>query len=82
MNDDQFMKLFRYIEDFRNDVNQKFEKTASQDSLDSLINTIDTFVGRLDDSDIEQTARDAQFNRLVEWPKKVSEKTSVPLPDF
>lgn len=79
MNDDQFTKLFSYIEDFRAEVNGRFEKSASQDSLDSLQRTIDKFIGRLDDQEIELRARDNQFDKLLEWAKKVSEQTGIPL---
>jgi len=33
MNDDQFTKLFKYIEEFRTDINKKFEE-ASRDRAD------------------------------------------------
>ena len=79
MSDDQFTKLFKYIEDFRSEVNSKFDDTASQASLDRLTNTIDGFVKRLDDNEIEDTAMKNQFNRLLEWARKVSEKTGIPL---
>ena len=79
MSDDQFTKLFKYIEDFRSEVNSKFDDTASQASLDRLTNTIDGFVKRLDDNEIEDAAMKNQFNRLLEWARKVSEKTGIPL---
>lgn len=79
MNDDQFMKLFKYIEEFRAEVNNKFEKTASRDSMDRLVNTLDGFLKRLDDSEAEQSARDLQFERLLEWAREVSKKTGIPL---
>lgn len=60
-------------------VNRKLDEKASQDSIDRLTNTIDSFVKRLDDSETEQTARDAQFERLLEWAREVSKKTGVPL---
>lgn len=65
MNDDQFTKLFKYVEEFRNEMNVKFEGTASQVSLDRLTNTIDGFVKRLDDNEIELAARDSQFEKLL-----------------
>lgn len=65
MSEDQFTKLFKYIEEFREEVNEKFERTASQDGLDRLTNTIDSFIKRLDDSEIEQVSRDEQFKRLL-----------------
>ena len=64
MNDDQFTQLVKYIEDFFSEVNSKLDDTASQSSLDSLTNTIDHFVGRLDAEEVEQAARDAQFAYL------------------
>lgn len=65
MDDEQFTKLFKCIEDFRTETNQKFEQTASQASLDSLQRTIDKFTGRLDDQETEQAARDSQFEKLL-----------------
>ena len=37
MNDDQFMKLFRYIEDFRKETNEKFDQMATKDDLNHLM---------------------------------------------
>lgn len=79
MNDDQFTKLFNYIEDFRSEVNQKLDRKAEQSSLDSLQRTIDRFVGRLDEQEVELRARDSQFEKLLDWARKVSEKTGIPL---
>jgi hypothetical protein len=66
MNDNQFTKLFKYIEDFRSEVNERFNNTASRDSMDHLVNTLDGFLKRLDDNETEQSARDLQFDRLLE----------------
>jgi len=48
-------------------------------SIDRLTNTIDGFVARLDSHETENAARDAQFARLLDWARKVSKKTGVPL---
>lgn len=82
MNDEQFTKLFKYMQDGFAEVNSKLDQKSSQDSLDRLTGTIDSFVKRLDDSETEQSARDAQFSRLLEWAREVSEKTGVPLPNL
>ena len=79
MSDDQFIKLFKYIEDFRSEVNQRFDETASKSALENLTNTIDAFVKRLDNTEVEQASRDAQFERLLEWAREVSAKTGIPL---
>ncbi len=63
-------------------IDKRFELTASQESLDRLTNTIDSFVKRLDDSEIEQVSRDEQFKRLLSWAREVSKKTGIPLRDL
>lgn len=82
MDDDQFTKLFKYIEEFRSEVNTKLDDKASQASMEQLINTIDGFVKRIDDNETEQASRDLQFERLLEWARKVSEKTGIPIKDL
>lgn len=79
MSQDEFTKLFKYIQDEFKQVNEKLDEKASQASLDKLTNTIDGFVKRLDDSEIEQSARDLQFGRLLDWAREVSKKTGIPL---
>ena len=49
MNDDQFTKLFKYVQDFRGEVTARLDDKASQSSINTLTNTIDGFVKRLDD---------------------------------
>ncbi len=82
MDDDQFTKLFRYIEEFRSEVNTKLDEKASQSSMEQLVSTIDGFVKRIDDNEIEQASRDMQFERLLEWACKVPEKTGIPIKDL
>lgn len=55
------------------------EMSDIRKSLNDLTNTVDGFVKRLDDVEVENTARDAQFQRLLAWAEKVSSKTGIPL---
>lgn len=48
-------------------------------ALHQLTTTVDGFVKRLDDMDVENAARDAQYVRLLSWAKQVSKKTGIPL---
>lgn len=82
MSEDQFTKLFKYIEKRLDVIEDKLDQKADKVDVQRLIDTIDSFVKRIEDSDTEQAARDAQFVRLVEWARKVSEKTGVPLPNL
>jgi hypothetical protein len=79
MSDDQFTKLFTYIEDFRSEVNKKLDEKASQTSLEALTNTMDGFLKRIEEQEIESGARDLRFNRLLDWAREVSVKTGIPL---
>ena len=67
-----------------NEVNNRLDKVDKRlDQLDQkydhLINTIDGFIGRIDKYETELAARDNQFEKLLLWARKVSEKTGIPL---
>lgn len=80
MKDDQFDRLFKYIIDMDKRIGDEFADVHRE--IRSLRDTPEVIVGRLNDAETEQAARDAQFARLVEWARKVSKKTGVPLPDL
>lgn len=80
MNDDQFSKLFKYMEQRFDAIDRRFDMVDER--IMHLVSTLDAFAKRLDDTEIEQVARDAQFNRLLDWARKVSDKTGIPLEGF
>ena len=41
MSDDQFTKLFKYIEYFRAEVNKKLDEKASQKDMERVLNFLD-----------------------------------------
>lgn len=55
------------------------ENSQMRQNMNKLMNTIDGFISRIDHYEIEQLARDRQFERLLAWARKVSEKTGIPL---
>jgi septal ring factor EnvC (AmiA/AmiB activator) len=61
-------------------VNTRMDKIER--SIDRLTNTLDGFAKRVEDAQVENAARDAQFERLLEWAKEVSKKTGIPLKGF
>ncbi len=79
MSEGKFSKLFKYVEDFRAEMNQKFEQTASQTALDSLTNMIDAFLKRLEEVSLENKCVIANLNGYWNGPRKLSEKTGIPL---
>ena len=64
-------------QEFRSEMNSKFEQT--QTTIDRLADTVDGFVKRLEDHEVEIKARDHQVEKLLVWARKVSERTGVPL---
>lgn len=79
MKDDEFTKLFRYMEKRFDDMDKRFDDTSSKQQVDHLISTIDHFVARLDTNETEQIIHNAQLDRLLDWARKVSVKTGIPL---
>jgi len=82
MSEDEFTRLFKYMQAEFGKVNQKLDERASQSSVDRLTDAVHDFVKRLDHEETEQVFRDHQFEKLLEWARKVSEKTGIPLEGF
>lgn len=88
---DDIDEVIDILKDFMGQVSGQFESVSNQftevnkrlDSLDQkydhLINTIDGFLARIDKYETELAARDNQFEKLLVWARKVSEKTGIPL---
>jgi exonuclease VII large subunit len=77
-------ELSSIIRDFAQQVDERFnglERSAkkAEDNYARLLDTLDHFLKRLDDSESNDAARDTQFERLLTWARKVSEKTGIPL---
>lgn len=65
MKDDQFNKLFNYLQKLDKRLQHVEENMATKDSIDHLIATMDSFIKRIDNNETELAARDAQFERLL-----------------
>ena len=74
--DERFAKVETDISDVKD------RMTRLEESHDRLVNTIDGFVKRIEDYEVESRVRDAQFERLTLWAKEVSKKTGIPLPQL
>ena len=77
---DQFTEVsnqFTGVSDQFARVNKRLDQLDHK--YDHLINTIDGFVARIDKYETELAARDSQFEKLLVWARKVSEKTGIPL---
>ena len=84
---DQTDEIVGVIQAFVQQVDDRFNKieqeiTDLKESHNKLVNTIDGFVARIDRYETELAARDSQFERLLAWARKVSEKTGIPLEEL
>jgi predicted nuclease with TOPRIM domain len=85
--DKAVIDLSEIISTFAQQVDTRFNKIEKElselrESHQRLLNTIDSFVSRIDRYETEQLIRGNQFNRLLDWARKVSEKTGIPLEDL
>lgn len=84
-------EIIGVIQGFIQQVDERFNKVESEiselkdeiidlrESHNRLLNTIDGFISRIDKYETELAARDHQFEHLLSWARKVSEKTGIPL---
>jgi uncharacterized coiled-coil DUF342 family protein len=77
MNDDQFTKLFTYIEDFRADVNKKFED-ESHDHAD-IRGAIGELSAQVRDYHTEMKVTSHQMDKLREAILQIAQETGVKL---
>ncbi len=89
--DKRFDELLTTMSQFAQDVDVRFSRVENElaavkhdvvelkVSHNRLLNTIDGFIGRIDEYETEMVARDRQMERLLAWARKVSEKTGIPL---
>lgn len=81
MNDDQFDKMFRYIEDFRSEVSTRFDREHDyfEERIDQLTNLIDGYAGRLDSYAQEMAALDHKIARLERYIHVLADSAGIDL---
>ncbi len=80
-------ELIEIMRDHMHFTSERFDSIENEivdlkKSIDRLVSTVDAIIGRIDTHETEMAARDAQFNRLLAWAKKVSKQTGIPLEGF
>lgn len=77
MNDDQFTKLFKYIQDFRQDVDTRFNKVDER--FDRLEQAIDSYAAQADRYFAEMAALSHKVDRLERQIQFLAKKAGVNL---
>ena len=90
--DKRFDDLTALMSEFANDMNARFDQQDARfdrieeelreqnEKYDHLVTTIDGFIKRIDDYEIENAARDHKIDRLERWIKAVADQAGVKLP--
>lgn len=76
--------LSEVIGNFATQVDERFNRLEVrigklEESHQRLLSAVDGFIGRIDKYETELAVRDHQFERLLAWARKVSDKTGIPL---
>lgn len=79
MSDDQYTKLFRYLQKQLGDINQQLEVMATKDDLAQIYEILDKQAAILEDLQIEDTAATASHRRLEKQIQFVADETGVDL---
>jgi hypothetical protein len=79
MSEDQFTKLFKYMQDQFKQVNQKLDDKASASDMQMVLNLLDSIVKRQEISDDERLVMGHQLDRLDRWTHELAKKIGYTL---
>jgi uncharacterized coiled-coil protein SlyX len=77
MNDDQFTKLFKYMEKRFNDVDKRFD--MQDEKIEDLRGAVAELSGQIKDYHVEMIMLTRKFDRLERWVHEIAEATGVKL---
>jgi len=79
MAQDEFDRLFTYMNKEFSVINKKLDTKADKGQIDSLINSVDGIIKRLDDDQANNAARDIILNRHDRWIHEIAYKDGIKL---
>lgn len=79
MSEDEFTKLFKYIQKEFKQVNDRLGQTATKEELNRLTNSVDAYAKQAETYMQEMLALGHKVDRLEQWIMKVAETTGVKL---
>lgn len=79
MSQDEFTKLFKYMQKEFDKINSRLEQTATKKELDTLTNAVDAYAKQADTYMQEMLALSHKVDRLERWINQIAEKTGVRL---
>lgn len=79
MSQDEFTKLFKFMQKEFASVHAQLEKTATKAELNTLTNAVDAFAKQSETYMQEMLALSHKVDRLERWIMKIAEETGVKL---
>lgn len=79
MSDDQYMKLFKYMQTIDNKVDVIVESMATKDDIRRLESLIDGYAAKLDSYAMEMAAMQHKIDRLEKYIQVLAKKANVDL---
>lgn len=79
MSQDEFTKLFKYVQEMRTEMNVRFDETASKKQFDQVMNSIDGLSKLITDYHQEMMMLAHKVDRMERWIHQIAKKTGVKL---
>ena len=79
MAEDEFMKLFKYMQTEFKKVNDRLDNTATKDSVELLTQAVDAYAKKADDYFQEMVMLSHKVDRMERWIQEIADKTGVKL---
>lgn len=79
MSQDEFTKLFKYMQDEFSSIHAHLDETATKKQVDNLSGVVDGLAGLIRDYQQEMLMLANKVDRLEQWIHKIAEATGVKL---
>ncbi len=79
MSQDEFTKLFKYMQTEFKKIDKRFDATATKKQVDDLTNTVDGLTKLIVDYNQEMLMIAHKIDRLEKWINQIAAKTGVRL---
>ena len=79
MSDDQFTKMFKYVEEFRTEINKKLDEKASARDMKMVLISLDSVLKSQEINDDERLVMGHQLERLDKWVHQLADNIGYKL---
>ncbi len=79
MSQDEFTKLFKYMQKEFKSLNSRLDNTSSKEDMNKLITTLDAYAKQSETYMQEMLAISNKVDRLERWINQIAEQTDIRL---